>query len=187
MKTKMIVNLIVLLTLIQISSCNSYETQLELYLRTKAPSPLPDFESFEKSWNEKDTCAVIKYISILDTVRDKNDFYAGVSDFQAKAGPVVLSFAEECQNEKYLGFYDLIIDSPIEELNKNNVMLGLKYYCKSKLFLKCNYEYDSISAIKHKYWKRCEVMSDLDFEVLVKEYDRYALTLPLKDSCFVIP
>lgn len=142
---------------------------------------------FEDSFYQKDTNYFYRAIFDLDTTINKNDFYSQLSIMYNTFGRVVVNFDDSCQGEAFLVFNDNEIDSPQEIMNKKNIIKGLYSYTKSKLFFRCNFNKDKVEKITKKFWKTCEYMNDKDFELLRNELDKYALTLPKCDTCYINP
>jgi hypothetical protein len=142
---------------------------------------------FNDRFYQKDTNYFFKAITDLDTTVNKNDFYSQLSIIYNTTGRVVVNFDDSCQGELFLVFNDNEIDSPKEIMNKKNIIKGLYSYTKSKLFFRCNFNEDKVENIAKKYWKSCNNMSDKDFDLIRKELDNYALTLPKCDTCYTNP
>jgi hypothetical protein len=140
-------------------------------------------EPMKNAWLNTDTTFFQNYIRELEREADKNVFYSKLCDFYFLSGRVIIAFDDSCQGEKHHIYNDLIIDSGNEVMNKFNAINGLKTYMKSKLLFRCNLNSDTLERILNINWKKCELMIDNDFDIILDQYNNYATGLSKCDTC----
>jgi hypothetical protein len=131
------------------------------------------WDDFIDHWNNRDTNYIKKCIDVLDTTTNRSDFYSELSTFYNKSGRVI-GGSDSCQGG---------VNSSKEAANRINIVRGLRAYSRSRLFLRCQTDDNSIEKIIQDNWKYCEYMTDSDFIKLTVEFDRYASSLPVCDTC----